>query len=187
MIWQSLKSDAGFEQSRSLSIELKPCPLSSVDHNRRDGMLSFHSPLSPGVMEQKLGSKIAYGIYSQTPSRQLLTHSRTVSIIWGQCTSNMSLSGLQFSTADLAYQTAHIHEDKRPLTVTALAILSVLSTMAVILKLGIRWRMRAGFKEDDYTIILALVYISIYSYTTIPFVKLKAVPRLDIFYYMSLW
>ncbi|MCJ1423852.1 hypothetical protein MMC29_001737, partial [Sticta canariensis] len=70
----------------------------------------------------------------------------------------MSLSGLQISPADLAYQTAHIHKDKRPFTVAALAILSVLSTMAVILKLGIRWRMRAGFKEDDYTIILALIF-----------------------------
>lgn len=99
----------------------------------------------------------------------------------------MSLSGLQSSPADLAYQTAHIHEDKRPLTVAALAILSVLSTAAVILKLGIRWRMRAGFKEDDYTIVLALVYISTDSNTMIPFVELKAGFRLDIFCYMSLW
>lgn len=100
----------------------------------------------------------------------------------------MSLSGLQFSPADLAYQTAHIHEDKRPSTVAALAILSVLSTMAVTLKLGIRWRMRAGFKEDDYTIILALVYIYQKIFIPVfPFVELKAGLRLDEFYRMSLW
>lgn len=93
---------------------------------------------------------------------------------------------MQFSPADLAYQTAHIHEDKRPSTVAALAILSALSTMAVILKLGIRWRTRAGFKEDDYTVILDLVYISTGSYTMIPFIEPEAGLRLDILCYISL-
>ena len=129
--------------------------------DRTPGLL-FTLPTLRAPMEQKRGSKIAHEIYIQTScclARTLLLHSRTVSIIWGQLSFNMSLSGLQFSPADLAYQSAHIHEDKRPSTVAAVAVLSVLSTMAVTLKLGIRWRMRAGFKEDDYTIILALVDI----------------------------
>lgn len=59
---------------------------------------------------------------------------------------------------DIAYQVAHIHEDKRPSTVAGLAILSAVSTIAVFSKFAIRWRTRSGFKTDDYTIALALVF-----------------------------
>lgn len=67
-------------------------------------------------------------------------------------------SGPQLSPADIAYQLAHIHEDKRTQAITALVVLSVLATIAVALKFAIRWRLRAGFQADDYAIVLALVY-----------------------------
>lgn len=66
------------------------------------------------------------------------------------------MSGL-LSPEDIAYQVAHIHEDKRASTIAVVAILSIVSTIAVVLKVAIQWRTRAGLKADDYTIILALV------------------------------
>lgn len=69
----------------------------------------------------------------------------------------MSHSALGLSPEEIANEVAHIHQDKRGSTVAALAILSVVSSIAVALKSVIRRHTRAGFQADDYTIVLALV------------------------------
>ncbi|MCJ1463280.1 hypothetical protein MMC07_001886 [Pseudocyphellaria aurata] len=70
----------------------------------------------------------------------------------------MSHSALGLSPAEIAYERAHIHEDKRGSTIAGLAVLSVVSTIAVALKLTSRRRTRAGLQADDYTISVALVF-----------------------------
>lgn len=65
-----------------------------------------------------------------------------------------------FSDADIAYQEAHINETRAPSIIAAIAVLSVLSTVAIVLRVFVRWHMKSGFKTDDYTIFGAWVYIS---------------------------
>lgn len=63
------------------------------------------------------------------------------------------------SPEQAAYQTAHIHEDKRPAILAAIASLTVLSTLAIILRIYVRWSARAGLHADDYTIVAAGVSV----------------------------
>lgn len=62
-----------------------------------------------------------------------------------------------FSDADIAYQKAHINETRAPSIVAAVAVLSALSTIAIVLRVFVRWHMKSGFKTDDYTIFSAWV------------------------------
>lgn len=55
------------------------------------------------------------------------------------------------------YQTAHIHEDKRPGTLAVLSILVSLSTVAVLLRVFVRWRNSVGFGADDFCLFVAWV------------------------------
>lgn len=64
-----------------------------------------------------------------------------------------------FSDAEVAYQLAHITETKAPSIIAAAAVLTVLATIAVVLRFYVRWHMKSGVKADDYTIFCAWVYI----------------------------
>ena len=55
----------------------------------------------------------------------------------------------------LAYQMAHIHQDRGPYLIATTAVLSVLSTAAIYLRFLVRWRTKVGFKTDDYAILMA--------------------------------
>lgn len=57
----------------------------------------------------------------------------------------------------LAYQAAHIHEDRRPSFTAALVVLFSLSSVVVILRLAIRWGTHAGIGVDDILILIAWV------------------------------
>lgn len=57
------------------------------------------------------------------------------------------------------YQLAHIHDTLAPATVAACAVLSVLASIAIFLRILVRWRTRAGFQADDYTIFVTVVCI----------------------------
>ncbi|MCJ1264679.1 hypothetical protein MMC22_004553 [Lobaria immixta] len=61
------------------------------------------------------------------------------------------------SPEDVAYQTAHIHEDRRPALTATLSVLSALSSIAVILRLAIRWRTRVRIGADDILIVIAWI------------------------------
>lgn len=64
-----------------------------------------------------------------------------------------------FSDAEIAYQLAHINETKAPSIVAAVAVLSVLATIAIVLRAFVRWQMKSDFLTDDYTLFCAWVYI----------------------------
>lgn len=64
-----------------------------------------------------------------------------------------------FSDAEIAYQMAHITETKAPSIIAAVAVLSVLATVAIALRFIVRVQMKSGLKADDYTILSAWVYI----------------------------
>lgn len=63
------------------------------------------------------------------------------------------------SADEAAYQTAHIHESKRPNIIVAISVLTTLSTVAIFLRIYVRWSTRLGFQADDYTIFAAGVSI----------------------------
>lgn len=67
---------------------------------------------------------------------------------------------MAMSSDQVAYQTAHIHEDKRINIIAATATLSVLSTLAILLRIVVRVKTRAGFQTDDYTIFAAGVSVN---------------------------
>lgn len=55
------------------------------------------------------------------------------------------------------YQNAHINEDRGPALLAVLSILVSLSTIAVLLRVIIRWRTRVGFGADDFCVLVAWV------------------------------
>ena len=61
--------------------------------------------------------------------------------------------------ADVQFQLAHLHETERPLIMGAVGSLATLATIAVLLRIFVRWRNKTGFKADDYAIFVALVGI----------------------------
>lgn len=63
------------------------------------------------------------------------------------------------SPEQVAYQTAHIHEDKRPNIRAAISSLTALSTLAIFLRVYVRCSTRAGLHADDYTILAAGVSV----------------------------
>ena len=64
------------------------------------------------------------------------------------------------SPEQVAYQTAHIHEDKRINILAAVSILSALSTLAILLRIYVRRKTRAGFHADDHLIFAAGVSVN---------------------------
>lgn len=57
----------------------------------------------------------------------------------------------------LAYQQAHINEDRGPALAAAFIVLMTLATLAVILRLLARRLIKAPLKADDWTMVLSLV------------------------------
>lgn len=55
------------------------------------------------------------------------------------------------------YQTAHINDDERPATLAVLSVLVSLSSIAIFLRLTVRWRTGAGFGADDFCVFVAWV------------------------------
>lgn len=62
-------------------------------------------------------------------------------------------------TGNIPYQRAHLGDTRGPLTITTCAVLSVLSTLAISLKVLVRRQTKAKFEADDYTIFVTLVGI----------------------------
>lgn len=60
----------------------------------------------------------------------------------------------------IAYQTAHINENRAPVLLAANSVLTALATVAIFLRFLIRWKTKVGVKADDYTILLAGVYVA---------------------------
>ncbi|MCJ1428153.1 hypothetical protein MMC29_006061 [Sticta canariensis] len=61
-------------------------------------------------------------------------------------------------TGNIPYQRAHLGDTRGPLTITASAVLSVLSTLAIALKVLVRHQTKARFEADDYTIFVTLIF-----------------------------
>lgn len=59
----------------------------------------------------------------------------------------------------LAYQLAHIDDDRGPQLLAANSVLTVLATVAITLRFLVRWKTKTGIKADDYTILLAGVCV----------------------------
>lgn len=59
----------------------------------------------------------------------------------------------------IAYQMAHIHEDKGPNTIGAVSVFFALAALAILLRIHVRWNIRAGFGPDEYTIFAAGVSV----------------------------
>ena len=65
--------------------------------------------------------------------------------------------GPEEKEGNVAYQLAHIYDNRGPSTVISVAVLSVLATIAVVLRVMVRWRTRSAFGTDDHLIFLTLV------------------------------
>lgn len=63
--------------------------------------------------------------------------------------------------AELAYQTAHIDEDRGPGLLAFLIVALVISAVSVALRFWSRFIAHARWRADDYTLLAALVYSSV--------------------------
>lgn len=61
--------------------------------------------------------------------------------------------------AEIQYELAHLGETKAPSIIAAIGSFSALATIAILLRILVRWRNKNGFKADDYTIFVAFVGI----------------------------
>lgn len=61
--------------------------------------------------------------------------------------------------AEVQYELAHLGETKAPSIMAAMGSFSTLATIAILLRILVRWRNKSGFKADDYTIFVAFVSI----------------------------
>jgi hypothetical protein len=66
-----------------------------------------------------------------------------------------SYTDVGLSDEEAAYQLAHLDDTKGPSLIAAAVILALLSTIAVAVRLAIRWRTKVGWKADDYLIVVA--------------------------------
>lgn len=64
------------------------------------------------------------------------------------------------SPSELAYQEAHISEDRAPKLVAAVAVLVTLSSIAIILRVATRIVTKVGFAADDFVIFIAWVCLT---------------------------
>lgn len=58
---------------------------------------------------------------------------------------------------EINYQLSHTNDSKIPSIIATLSILSVLATISVFLRFLVRWHTTAGYKMDDWTILVAFV------------------------------
>lgn len=58
---------------------------------------------------------------------------------------------------EINYQLARLNESKIPSIIATLSILSALATISVFLRFLVRWHTTAGYKMDDWTILVAFV------------------------------
>lgn len=58
---------------------------------------------------------------------------------------------------NIPYQKTHLKESKVTEVIAACAVLSALSSIAILLRVLVRLRTNNGFKADDYTIFVTLV------------------------------
>lgn len=66
-----------------------------------------------------------------------------------------SYADVGLTDEEAVYQLAHLSDTKAPSIITSVVILVVLSTVAVGLRLLMRWKTKVGFGADDYLIIIA--------------------------------
>lgn len=66
-----------------------------------------------------------------------------------------SYADVGLSDEEAAYQLAHLDDTKAPSIIASVVLLALLATIAVGLRLAIRWKTKTGFKIDDYLIIVA--------------------------------
>ena len=66
-----------------------------------------------------------------------------------------SYADVGLTDEEAAYQLAHLDDTKAPSIIASVVILALLATIAVGIRLVIRWRTRVGFGPDDYTVVLA--------------------------------
>lgn len=59
------------------------------------------------------------------------------------------------SDEEAAYQLAHLDDTKAPSIIASVVILALLATIAIAVRLTIRWKTKTGFQIDDYSIIAA--------------------------------
>lgn len=59
--------------------------------------------------------------------------------------------------AEVQYELAHLGETKAPSIMAAMGSFSTLATIAILLRILVRWRNKSGFKADDYTIFVAFI------------------------------
>ncbi|MCJ1464422.1 hypothetical protein MMC07_003035 [Pseudocyphellaria aurata] len=70
----------------------------------------------------------------------------------------MGVLSSEEGTGNIPYQLSHLKDTRGPLTITACAVLSALSTLAIILKFLARRQTKARFEADDCTIFVTLVF-----------------------------
>lgn len=66
-----------------------------------------------------------------------------------------SYADVGLTDEEAAYQLAHLNESKGPSIIASVVVLALLATIAIALRLAVRWRTKVGFEVDDYLIVLA--------------------------------
>lgn len=66
-----------------------------------------------------------------------------------------SYADVGLTDEEAAYQLAHLSDSKAPSIIASVVVLAVLATIAIGLRLLIRWRTKVGYGADDYLIIVA--------------------------------
>lgn len=64
---------------------------------------------------------------------------------------------LELSEDEIAYQAAHLHDTKVPAILATYAVLSVLATIAIVLRVVVRSFTNSKLLADDWTIFIAWV------------------------------
>lgn len=72
----------------------------------------------------------------------------------------MVYSGGTVNDEEIAYQLANIDATKAPAMIVALATLSILATIAIVLRFIVRWNTKAQYRLDDWTILGAYVRLN---------------------------
>jgi hypothetical protein len=67
----------------------------------------------------------------------------------------------QIPPAELKYYQEHASDNQQPNLIATIVLCLVLPCIAVFLRFLVRWRTKAGFKADDWLILLALVMMDL--------------------------
>ena len=68
----------------------------------------------------------------------------------------------QIPPAEFKYYEEHAGDNLQPNLIATIVLCLVLPCIAVSLRFFARWRMRAGYKADDWLILLALVRVKLF-------------------------